>query len=119
MLLDAAGQRAERSKAELDSLKEEIDSLFKEITEGRSGLWVERTENKSRRSTLDFLLNNYRAAVAAIDAGLENSNARLEQTDNDWERRTVEGIIAGQENYREYYLDLIEDTENEIVEIEI
>ena len=118
VLLDAAGQRAERSKAELDSLKEEIDSLFKEITEGRSGLWVERTENKSRRSTLDFLLNNYRAAVAAIDAGLENSNARLEQTDNDWERRTVEGIIAGQENYREYYLDLIEDTENEIVEIE-
>ena len=118
VLLEAAGQRAERSKAELDDMKEDIDSLYKEITDGRSDLWVARAENKSRISTLNFLLSNYKSVAASIDAGIENTKARLEQADNDWERMTAEGILEGQEKYRDSYSQLIEDTEKELEYLE-
>ena len=116
--LDAAGERAENAKAELDSLKKNIDALHKEITDARTELRNDRTEVSARKAVLEYSITVYQNAIKSLDAGIEDSKARLEQADNDWDRFWIEGQLNAQEESKANYEFLLGQAEKEIEELD-
>ena len=116
--LDEAGERAESAKAELDSLKKNIDALHKEITDARSELRNDRTEVSARKAVLEYSVTVYQNAIKSLEAGIEDSKARLEQADNDWDRFWIEGQLNAQEESKANYEFLLKQAEKEMEELD-
>lgn len=118
VLLEASKADLDKKKAELETLKDDIDTLYDELLDDRSDLNSEKSEAKARLQILNYWKSTYEGAISSIDAGIENSKARLENATSDWERDLIQAQIDYQTEARENYEELLEETAEEIADLE-
>ena len=118
VLLEASKDSLDRQKADLDSLQSDINDLYSELSEARSDLSTSRVQNKTRISTVSYLISSYKTVIADLDAGIENNTKRLEEADTEFERNVIQAQIDYQTESREYYAGLLEDAEDELERLE-